>query len=264
VLLWTPKWLTVRADRRYDSDFRTLRQLVEKRALGEIYEAELRYDMHFPPWMRGMTKKEYTPGDGLTFGLGSHMVDQALVLFGPPTSVTGFTRVNRGVDSEIEDSYTIILQYGNSTQVHKNLVVTVKTSIVSPLKDQLKYILRGMDGSFVKHGTDPQEQSALAAPGKPATDPNYGTEDKRIWGTLSTFKEVDGQTQSLDEESKLYIGKYPSLPGWYRGYYEDLVKAIDGKAPPPVTPEDARDGLRIIELARESSQTGRTLPFSVK
>jgi predicted dehydrogenase len=237
---------------------------VEKGALGDIYEADLRYDMHFPVWLRGSTKKEYSPGEGLAFGLGSHMVDQALVLFGLPTSVTGFLRANRGVESEIDDSYTIILQYGNSNskRVNKNLIVTVKTSIVTPMKDQLNYFVRGMDGSFLKFGTDPQEQSALAAPAKPATDPQYGTEDKSIWGTLSTFKEFDAKTQKLDEASKLYTGKYPSLPGWYRGYYEDVVKAIRGEGPVPVTPEDARDGLRIIELARESSNTGRTLPFS--
>jgi predicted dehydrogenase len=238
--------------------------LVDRHAFGDIYEAELRYDMHFPPWMRGMTKKEYSPGDGLTFGLGSHMIDQALVLFGTPTSVTGFVRTNRGIVSDIEDTYTIVLQYQDSKTANKNLLVTVKTGIVSPMEEQFKYFVRGMDGSYLKFGTDPQEKSALAAPAKAATNPNYGRENESIWGTLSTFKEFDGKTQKFNDDTKLYTGKYPSLDGWYRGYYEDSVKALRGNGPVPVTPEDARDGLRIIELARESSQTGRTLPFSLK
>jgi predicted dehydrogenase len=58
------------------------------------------------------------------------------------------------------------------------------------------------------------------------------------------------------------VGKYPSLPGWYRGYYENLVEAIRGIAKPDVDPATARDGIRIIELARESHTKGATVPFS--
>ncbi len=102
----------------------------------------------------------------------------------------------------------------------------------------------------------------MASPGKPAVDPNYGAEDERIWGTLTTTTQFDPQSQTLDEASQMYIGRYPSLPGWYRGYYENVVDAIRGRAEVNVKPETARDGLKIIELARESHEKGCTITWS--
>jgi predicted dehydrogenase len=90
---------------------------------------------------------EYIPGEGITFGLGSHSIDQALVLFGRPASVTAFLRSVRGIESEIDDTFTIILQYSGEK---KNLLVTIKTAIVTPMLDQLKTFVRGTEGSFIK------------------------------------------------------------------------------------------------------------------
>lgn len=78
---------------------------------------------------------------------GTHSIDQAVVLFGRPKSVTGFLRTQRGGDSEIEDSFTIILQYGAP---QKDLLVTVKTCITTIMSEQLKYIIRGTKGSYFK------------------------------------------------------------------------------------------------------------------
>jgi predicted dehydrogenase len=96
-----------------------------------------------------MTAKKWTPGSGMAFGLGTHSVDQALALFGRPKSVTGFFRTQRPIESEVEDSFTIILQYDGA---QKDLLVTVKTSVTSPLSQQLKQLVRGTKGSFVKVG----------------------------------------------------------------------------------------------------------------
>jgi len=78
---------------------------------------------------------------------GSHTLDQALRLFGTPASVTGFLRANRGADSEVDDTFTVILQYSGTK---KNLMVTVKTSIVTHMKDQLKFWVRGTEGTYLK------------------------------------------------------------------------------------------------------------------
>jgi predicted dehydrogenase len=199
-------------------------------------------------------------------------------LFGRPASVTAFFRSNRGVESEIDDTYTIILQYAGE---QKNLLVTIKTAIVTHMKDQLRFFARGTKGTYLKvctpvqipfpvmalivktqFGTCPQEAKAIASPGQPATAPDFGLEEERIWGTLTTTSEFDSETQSFDEQSKLYIGKYPSLPGWYRGYYENVVAAVRGDAEVLVSPETARDGLKVIELARQSHNEGRTVPWS--
>ncbi|KAL2157985.1 hypothetical protein VTH06DRAFT_4794 [Thermothelomyces fergusii] len=253
------KILTVFHNRRFDSDFRTLHHLVTQGALGNILEADIHFDYPDPGWISGWTKKEYTPGQGMTFALGTHTLDQALYLFGRPSSVTGFFRSNRGIDSEVDDTHTIILQYSGEK---KNLLVTVKTAIVTHMKDQLRFFVRGDKGTYLKFGTCPQESQAIAAPGEPATSPGFGVEDERIWGTLTTTSEFDPEHQQFDEESKKYVGKYPSLRGWYRGYYENVSAAILGREEVLVKPETARDGLRIIELARESHEKGCTVPWS--
>jgi len=78
---------------------------------------------------------------------GSHTIDQALLLFGKPRSVTAFLRSNRGVVSDVDDTFTIILQYSGA---QRDLLVTIKTGIITPLKDQLNYFVRGTKGSYVK------------------------------------------------------------------------------------------------------------------
>ncbi|KAK3393525.1 hypothetical protein B0H63DRAFT_458412 [Podospora didyma] len=253
------KILTVFHNRRFDSDFRTLDNLVKQNALGDVLEADIHFDFPSPSWIAGWTKKEYSPGQGMAFGLGTHTVDQALHLFGQPASVTAFLRSNRGVESDVDDTFTIILQYSGK---QKNLLVTIKTAIVTHMKDQLKFFVRGTGGTYLKFGTCPQENKAIAAPGKPATDPDFGVEDEQIWGTLTTTTEFDPNSQSFDQASKKYIGKYPSLPGWYRGYYENVAASIRGKADVYVKPKTARDGLRVIELARESHEKGCTVAWS--
>ncbi|KAL8403880.1 hypothetical protein RB594_008940 [Gaeumannomyces avenae] len=248
------KVLTVFHNRRYDSDFRTLRQLMAKGALGDVRDAQIHFDFPDPSWISGWTAKEYKPGQGMGFGLGSHTIDQALVLFGTPAFVTGFFASNRGVDSDVDDTFTIILQYAAP---RKNLLVTVKTSIITPMKDQLKFFVRGTEGSYLKFGYCPQEARAIAAPGKPASGyDDFGAEDPSIWGTLTTKTAFDPASQALDGASGYHIGRYPSLPGYCRGYYENVVDAIRGKGEVEVRPETARDGLRVIELARESHEKG--------
>lgn len=160
-----------------DGDFQTLRKLLSQNALGKIAEAEIHYDFESPFWTKYMTETKYVPGQGHSFGLGrqkshpcnlvtpfvyshqaqsptnscncqgSHSLDQAYTLFGRPASITAVYRSQRGIESEIEDSFTIILHYGRD---QKNLLVTVKSAITTPLAKQLKFLVRGSEGSFVK------------------------------------------------------------------------------------------------------------------
>ncbi|KFZ23969.1 hypothetical protein V502_01552 [Pseudogymnoascus sp. VKM F-4520 (FW-2644)] len=250
------KILTCYQNRRYDSDFLTLRHLVNKNAFGTVTEFENHYDVNMPVWMVRNKTIEYTPGEGMTFGLGAHSIDQALVLFGKPASVTAFLRSVRGVESEIDDTFTIILQYSGEK---KNLLVTIKTAIATPMQDQLKTFVRGTEGSFIKFGTDVQEEQIFA--GKIATDEGFGVEPSSTHGLLTTFKEVD-KSQTYQEDSKRYHGKFPSIKGNYVEYYEDLVAAIRGERELAVNPQDSRDAIRVIELARESHKTGTTIQWS--
>lgn len=133
-------------DRRYDSDFRTLRHLMSQDALGSIRDAEIHFDFGSAPWLSSWTKAEYSPGDGMAFALGTHTIDQALALFGRPVSVTGHFASNRGVESDVDDTFTIFLVYGG------NLTVTIKTAVVTHMKEQLKFFFRGTKGTYLKVG----------------------------------------------------------------------------------------------------------------
>ncbi|KAH9211517.1 oxidoreductase [Leptodontidium sp. 2 PMI_412] len=246
--------LTVYQNRRWDGDFRTLRHLVSKKAFGTITEAQIYYDFENPPWIKYLSAKKYTPGDGLLFGLGSHTLDQALVLFGRPKSVTAFLKVLRGIESEVDDTFTVILQYESP------LLVTVKTAIVSCLPQPIKYIVRGTDGSYVKYGDDIQERQTLS--GMKSTDPAFGINPEDEYGTLTTYAEFDSKNQKFDPLSNKYNGKFPTLNGFNQGYYESLADSVRRKAPLQVDPQTSRDGIRLMELARESHDTGRTVSWS--
>jgi predicted dehydrogenase len=192
--------------------------------------------------------------------IGSHTLDQAYALFGRPSSVTAFLRNQRGVKSEVEDSFTIILQYDGP---QSDLLVTVKTCVVTPLARQLKQLVRGTEGSFVKwqaRSTCPQEEH-IAAGMKPL-DSGFGTELESMWGELTTYKPSDQSVQKFDPESKKYVGKYPTVPGRWMGLYENLAAAIHRREELAVKPEGVRDVLRIIELARESNEKRVTVAWT--
>jgi predicted dehydrogenase len=243
-------------DRRYDSDFRTLQSLVDQNVFGQITEAEIHYDVDFPPWASGNPGPDFKPGGGLMFGIGCHVLDQALALFGQPTSVTGFYR-SLVHPSKSDNAFTIVLQYDPSGP-QKDLLVTVKGSIVSNLVYPLKYFVRGFDGTFIKHGEDPQEPQ-IVSEGMASTDPKFGYEHPDTYGVLTTSKKAHDSQQ---EKKGKWVGNMPSLKGDYMGYYEDVAKAIRGEKELVVKPETSRDGIRVIELARESAELGRTLPFA--
>ncbi|KAJ6256998.1 hypothetical protein Dda_7881 [Drechslerella dactyloides] len=240
------KLLTVFQNRRYDSGFRTLYGLTQKGVFGQLTDVTIHYDVDFPAWIANWKGGEYKPGDGIMFGLGSHSVDQALLLIGAtPTSVTGFNRTLRDSDSEVEDTFIIILQFGGEL---KKLLATIRTTPVTPMEHPLKYLVRGYDGSFIKFGEDNQEPQIIA--GMQSTDEGFGVEDPVLHGKLVTKTQVD-QCQTFDSQTGRYVGIYPSLVGSHRKYYEDVVEAIKTGKEPPVKAQQSRDGIRVIELARQ-------------
>jgi predicted dehydrogenase len=234
-----------------------VKEILNKGVLGEINEAEIHYDFDRAPWLKFMSGKEYSPGDGHTFGLGTHSIDQAYVLFGRPASVTAFFRVQRGIESEVEDSFTIILQYDGA---QKGLLVTIKTSVVSPMQQQLKFWIRGAKGSYIKYqqrSTCPQEES-IAAGAQPLDD-DFATESDAMQGVLASYEEVDSEIQTFDKESQRWVGKSPTIKGHWMQLYQNVADAINGKGELEVKVEQVRDVLRIIELARESHERGVTV-----
>ncbi|USW49451.1 Putative gfo/Idh/MocA-like oxidoreductase, NAD(P)-binding domain superfamily [Septoria linicola] len=243
----TNKILTCFQNRRYDSDFLTLQHLTSQNSFGKITEFENHYSVDNPPWIHNSKNSTAQPGDGLLYGLGSHSIDQTLLLFGLPNKITAFTRsllVSNGAD----DSFTIILQYAGS-----DLLVTIKTTVVVPLPPHkiLKYRVLGTEGTFHKYGEDVQvEQFFEGVHVKDAE--KFGVEPDRCHGYLST-RATDGSR---------FDGVVKSQRGRYTDYYRDVVAAIRGQKEVVVKPEEARNVIRLIELARESAEKGVMVDWS--
>lgn len=232
----------------------TLQRILHDGALGEISEAEIHYDLDLPSWMKGMTDPGWKPGDGMNFGIGCHSLDQALHLFGKPKSVTAFYRTLRGVKSESEDTFTMILQYADNP-----LIVHVKTHVVTKMGEPLKYFIRGNKGTFIKFGDDRQEHQIME--GMKPGDPGFGEEPEEIWGELQTVeKAYDSQKEG---KNGYWIGKIKSENKGITQYYQDVYRAVRGEIEPVIKAETSWWGLKVIELARESATKGVTLPFDL-
>ncbi|KAK4550793.1 hypothetical protein LTR36_000373 [Oleoguttula mirabilis] len=253
------KLITCFQNRRYDSDFRTLQHLVAQNAFGKVTEFENHYDMDNPEWVQKWTDPEYVPGEGMLYGIGTHSIDQTLLLFGRPKSVTAFTRTLRGKNRGADDSFTIVLQYGGEQE---DLISTIKTTIVSPvpMDRMLKYLVRGTQGAFIKNGEDPQIDHLMS--GMKADDPAFGVEPDSYHGYVSSTEQLDAKLKPDDRPAGRFSGSVTSKQGSYLDYYRDLVAAIRGEKELVVKPEESRDGIRVIELARESAERGVTVPWT--
>jgi scyllo-inositol 2-dehydrogenase (NADP+) len=227
--------LTVFHNRRSDSDFLTLRTLLDQGSLGDITLYEARWD-RFRPALRDSWHENAGPGGGVLIDLGPHLIDQALALFGTPEVVTADIVAQRQ-GSLVDDYFELTLQYGRVRAVLSSAAI-----VPAP---RPRFAVHGTRASFVKHGVDPQE-AQLRAGGR-ADDPGHGIEDPAQYGVLVSS---NGARQPV-----------PSERGDYRHFYSGVAQAIAGQIPPPVTTADALATLRIIELARQSAAEGRSLPF---
>jgi predicted dehydrogenase len=235
------KLLTVYHNRRWDSDFKTVQKVLASGVLGKVVEYKAHFD-RFRPGLKGNTwKEEAALGAGIVFDLGSHLIDQALVLFGLPQEISADVRIQRP-ESPVPDKFEATLYYDN-------LRVTLSAGLLvrelSP-----RYTLHGNQGSFLKYGLDVQEK-ALNDGFLPHQTPNWGVEPESIWGHLNT------QHQGLH-----FIGKIESEPGHYRSFYQNVHQAIKREAALAVKPQQARDVIKVVEMIMQSSQEKRTVSWS--
>jgi scyllo-inositol 2-dehydrogenase (NADP+) len=225
--------LTIFHNRRWDGDFLTVRKLLASGRLGEMMRYEAHWDRFRPAIKKGW-KEEEGPGTGVLGDLGPHLIDQALVLFGPPESIEGDLERQRA-ETKVDDYFALTLRYGP-----RRVILTSSLLAAAP---RPRFGLYGTEGSFVKYGLDPQETQALA--GMDANDPAFGVEEPCWRGTLTL---ADGSEERI-----------PTERGCYLAFYEGVAAAILDGAPVPVDPADARAGIEIIELAR----TGADCPLSL-
>lgn len=214
--------LTVFQNRRWDGDFRTVRRLLADGAFGEVWRFESRFEWWKPD--RGASWKTSTPvsaGGGILYDLGTHVIDQAIQLFGPAEPVHSelFTR---GSGAAPDDAFVALR---HETGVVSHLWMNGLTAQTGP-----RFRVLGSAGGFTKHGLDPQE-AALRAGALP-TDAGFGADPEASWGRAG-----------LDGEARVV----PTEPGRYAEFYALLASALRAGGPLPVDPMDAVHVLELIE-----------------
>ncbi len=232
------KILTIYHNRRFTSDTKTVKKLLDSKLLGEIVEYESHFDRYrINPRPGGAWREEPLPGSGIFYDLGSHLIDQALWFFGMPEAVTANIKKQREW-AKADDYFDVRLHY-------KGLTATLKSGMICRIPGPT-YLLHGTNGSFVKYGLDVQE-AKLDGGAKPLGK-EWGKEPEEIWGTINTeYKGIKFQ------------GKLESEQGDYKDYFINLRDAINGKNEIIVKPEEARNVMKIIELAFQSSKEKRTI-----
>jgi predicted dehydrogenase len=226
------KLLTVFQNRRWDSDHRTLRKLLAEGRLGDVLRHESRFERWRPePRADAWRETEAAAtGGGVLLDLGSHLVDQALQLFGPASHVYAEVENRRG--SAGDDDAFVALRHRSGAYSH--LWMSAVTAAPGP---RLRVL--GTGAAYVVAEGDGQED-ALRSGRRPDDPDTWGIEPESRWGRL-----VKG------EESEAV----PTEPGAWPAFYTELERALRVGGPPPVDPSDAVATLEVIDAARRISDS---------
>ncbi len=229
--------MSVYHNRRYDSDFKTVQKVLNQGLLGDIVEAEFHFDRFVPKLSYKIHKETPTEGVGSLYDLGSHLIDQALQLFGWPKAVFADLDTYRP-HSKVGDYFDLKLHY----QSHR---VILKSSYF--VRETLPgNILNGTKGTFLKSKADVQEKE-LQAGNMPGTQ-NWGLEPENEKGLLHTEK-----------DGKIIKEYMPALKGDYMEYYDGLFEAIRNNNEVPVTGIEAMQVIQVIEAALKSNKEKKVI-----
>lgn len=224
-------------NRRWDGDFLTVRALLAAGRLGRIVHFESHFD-RFRPQVRQRWREQASRGGGLLLDLGPHLVDQALVLFGPPESVYATVKTHRD-NGTAPDYMHLLLSYPDKE-------VVLHASALSAWQPP-RFAIHGTLGSYVKTGFDTQEDQLKA--GLRPSEAGFGAEN-----TPGILRSMAGEYEVQRE--------LPTVNGAYIEFYRALAASIRRGEPFPVTPQDAVDVMTIIELAERSVFARRCQSFS--
>jgi len=165
----------------------TVKSVIPK--LGEVVEFESNYDRYRPKGKGGWREDPSEEGNGILLDLGSHLVDQAVSLFGVPKSVTGIVEKTRGLPTD--DFFVVTLQYPNGRPL-----VTCRSGVFY-VKARPRFLVHGTTGAFIKSGLDVQEEQLKA--GRTPTDgkqPEFGIEPESLWGDLHDGAGISAKVKS--------------------------------------------------------------------
>jgi scyllo-inositol 2-dehydrogenase (NADP+) len=226
--------LAVFHNRRWDSDFLTLRKSIDAGLLGEVHSYHARWD-RYRPQVQDRWRDRDEPGAGVLFDLGSHLIDQAVTLFGKPAWIQADVLAQR-TGAKADDAFELLMGC-DSRRI--SLGVSSLTADGGP-----RYRVHGMKGSFLKSGLDPQEERLRA--GMDPSEASFGLEPEDRWGRY-----VDGPAgQGRIVESER---------GDWLAFYVAVRRSIETGSSVPVSARDAAVTLEIIEAARRSSAEGRRI-----
>lgn len=219
-------------NRRWDSDLLTLRKLLDEGRLGEVR----RFESAFERW--DATAVPPAAGGGLLRDFGSHLVDQALFLFGPVRQVYAETHE---VGPEVEDDVVVVLQHANG--VHSRLSGAWRQSAPAP-----RFRVTGSDATFMVTAPMDGQEAALVSGRTPATEgADWGAEEQAAWGTLYRGPEPE---------------VVPSEHGRWDQFYAQFADAVRGTGPVPVDPWDAVATATVIDAARRSAADGTSVDLA--
>ena len=229
--------LAVYHNRRYDADFLTLQKLIQEGEIGTIQDVQISFERYRTTLSAKKHKESVTPGAGLLYDLGPHLVDQAILLSGMPLAVFADIRITRKV-SIIDDYFTLILYYPS----HR---ITLTSGMLF-MTEGPGYKVYGTKGCFIKNRSDVQEAELIA--GKLPNSPDWGAEAPEDYGTLYT--DMNGIiTQKV----------IPSIPGNYGLFYDKMADAIINNGPIPTTAAEGANIIRVLEAARNSAFNKRVV-----
>lgn len=222
--------LAVFHNRRWDSDFLSVKAAVACGNVGEVVHFESHFD-RFRPLVRDRWRERAIPGGGIWYDLGPHLIDQALQLFGLPDAIEASLAVLRP-GGQADDWAHAVLHYPDKR-------VILHASMLSA-GGSARFTVHGTSGSLVKQGADQQEAQLLA--GMVPGAPGWGEDDDRLM-------QYDGDGSAT----------VATLPGDQRSFYRGIVSAMQGEGPNPVPPAEALAVMAVIEAGMRSSEERRAI-----
>ncbi|MCW2521916.1 MAG: oxidoreductase [Frankiales bacterium] len=241
--------LSVFQSRRFDADFRTVQSVLSSGRLGLVHRFESRFE-RWRPVVGENWRESADPAEagGLLYDLGSHLIDQYIALFAVPTSV--YAEIGRRRPGAVAPD-EVFLALHASGDVIGHLWMSAVAADAGP-----RFRVLGSAGAFVKHGMDPQEEALLAGH-RPAADsilpPTLDAVSQRPWGRES--EQAYGRIGAGEQWQPVV-----SADGDYVQFYREMAAAMRGDGPVPVDPADSIAGLRVIEAALRSAQSGTVEP----
>ncbi|WP_280554091.1 oxidoreductase [Halomonas sp. 25-S5] len=231
--------LSVFHNRRWDSDFLTLKALLDAGTLGRVVSLESRFD-RFRPRVTDRWRDHHKPGGGIWYDLGPHLLDQARQLFGMPKAILLELATSRE-GAEVDDDFLCLLEYD-----HLRVSLQAGSLVAAPTP---RFRVHGTRGSFVTYGLDPQE-AWLKAGQTPASS----------WGVdaepgILTLDAGEGDAVALTSREASVV------PGDYPAFYAGIAQTLLEGTPPPVTSESALDVMILLETGLDSYRQGRWVRF---